>query len=187
LPRPDALLLDSRSPGVSIQVDPTATYHIYGNTADDLRSQIQRCAPGGSSTSSAAYTSETSYNLSWQYSVATSGSSCQLIGAKVGVHIITILPDWQATAAASDGLNGRWQSFLTSLISHEQGHAVLDKAYGAKLVQDLNGLGPLPCSQLATTAKAVVQADVDALNAANNTYDAQTDHGASQGAVLPTY
>ncbi len=184
---PNPLLLDSRQNGLSVQIDPTATYHIYGTTADDLRNQIQHCAPGARSGSLAEFTAKTSYNLSWQYSEIVRGSSCQLIEPKVGVHIQTTLPGWQASSAATPGLYERWQTFLTGLISHEQGHAALDRLYAAKLTTDLGALGPVDCRLLTSAAKTIVQADVAALNQANTQYDQQTGHGTTQGAVLPAY
>jgi len=185
--QPTSLILDSRPPGLSVQIDPLATYRIYGSTADELRDQIKHCAPGASDTALAEFTGETTYNLSWQYSVQVSGDSCRLVNAKVGLHLVTSLPDWPGSSTATAGLTGRWQAFMTGLITHEQGHAALDKIYGAKLVSDLNNLGTIACTALKNDAEAIVQADTTALNQANAQYDAQTDHGNSQGAVLPTY
>jgi predicted secreted Zn-dependent protease len=185
--QPPALILDSRPTGLSVAVEPLATYQIYGNSAGELRSQIQRCAPGASQSTPAEFTGETSYNLSWQYSTLISGSACQLTDVKVGISIVTSLPNWQATTSAAAGLNDRWQAFMTGLITHEQGHTALDKIYAAKLATDLTGRGQVPCNQLKSTVQAIVQADVDALNQANVQYDDQTDHGAAQGANLPIY
>jgi predicted secreted Zn-dependent protease len=185
--QPSALVLDSKPAGLSAQVDPYNLYRVYGNTASDIRNQIEHCGPGTGNGSLADYTGDTSYNLSWQYSTAVIGSSCRIVNAKVGIHIVTTLPDWQAGSGATAGLGDRWQSFMTALETHEQGHTTLDKLYAANLVTSLNNVEPVSCDQLGATAKAVIQAGVNSLNQANDQYDQQTSHGYTQGADLPTY
>jgi len=54
-------------------------------------------------------------------------------------------------------------------------------------VTDLTALPAMACSQLASSANGIIQNDVAALNQANTDYDSQTNHGATQGAVLPTH
>lgn len=183
---PSQLSLADAAAGLHAQTDAPTQYQIYGNTASELRTQIQHCAPGASGSSAAEYTGQTSYNLSWQYAVSVS-TSCSAQDIKVGVHTATALPYWQPTGNATSGLAGRWQAFDASLRTHEQGHAVIDKAYAAKLLDDLNALGPVDCDSLTAAIRTIVNSDVAALNQANDTYDRQTDHGATQGAVLPTY
>lgn len=185
--QPSALVLDSKPAGLSAQVDPYNLYRVYGKTASDIRDQIEHCGPGAGNGSLAEYTGDTSYNLTWQYNTAVTDGGCHIVGAKVGIHIVTTLPDWQAGSDATAGLGGRWQSFMTALETHEQGHATLDKLYAANLVSSLNNLQPVSCDQLASTAKSVIEASVSSLNQANSQYDQQTSHGYTQGADLPTY
>jgi predicted secreted Zn-dependent protease len=183
---PSQLSLDDAPAGLRVQTDAPTQYQIYGDTASELRTQIQHCAPGASGSSLAEYTGQTSYNLSWQYAVSIS-TKCSAQDIKVGVHTATALPYWQPTGNATSGLAERWQAFDASLRTHEQGHAVIDKAYAAKLLDDLNALGPVDCDNLTAAIRTIVDSDVAALNQANDTYDRQTDHGATQGAVLPAY
>lgn len=183
---PSQLSLANAPVELSVQTDAPTQYQIYGNTASELRTQIRHCAPGASSSTGAEYTGQTSYNLSWQYSVSV-GASCSAQNIKVGVHTAIALPYWQPTGNATSGLAGRWQLFATNLGTHEQGHVMIDKQYAAKLLADLNALGPVDCGSLNSAVNDIVNRDVAALNQTNDTYDAQTNHGATQGAVLPTY
>ena len=179
------LVLDSTSTGLRIQNDPATYYQIYGNTASDLHTQISQCAPGANGKSIAEYTGETSYSLTWQYSIAVTDTGCSLTDTQVGLHITTALPFWQSTATATPGLDSHWQQFTQALTIHEHGHAQLDANYAGLLLQQLNGLGNLDCGSAADTVQSTVNSVVQALNSANNTYDNQTNHGATQGAVLP--
>lgn len=181
-----ALDLSQDPAGLTVQADPVTQYRIYGNTAGQLRTQIEQCAPNTSGSSSAEYTADTSYAMSWQYTVVTS-DTCRLGSVKVGVHIMTTMPLWQPTASAAAGLGNRWNIFVQNLAAHEAGHAALDKQYAARIADDLNALPAMDCSLVASSVKRVVNNDIVALNQANDTYDATTNHGATQGAVLPTH
>jgi predicted secreted Zn-dependent protease len=180
-------MLNSTSTGLRIQNDSPTYYQIYGNTASDLHTQIAQCAPGANATSSAEYTGETNYNLTWQYSVAVTDTGCSLRNVQVGLHISTALPLWQPTSAVTTGLTDRWQQFIQALATHEHGHAQLDANYAGLLEQQLETLGNLDCNSVTDTIQSTVNTIVQALNNANNTYDQQTNHGAAQGAILPNY
>lgn len=185
---PSQLNLDSAAAGLTVRADAPTTYQIYGNIASELRSQIQQCAPGAHDSSSAEFTAQTSYNLAWQYDTLTNGDgNCNIGNVKVGVHTAMALPLWQPNGNASTGLSDRWQRFTTSLQTHEQGHATLDTAYAAQLVTNLNAIGSQSCTSIANAVANTVNSSVAALNAANDAYDASTNHGATQGAVLPSY
>lgn len=184
---PSSLSLDNAAAGLTLQNDPTTYYQIYGNTATNLRSQIQACAPGANGSASAEFTGQTAYTLSWQYSVIHNGSSCTLASVKVGMHTAIAMPYWQATGSAAAGLNTRWQSFVSGLAVHEQGHVSLNNLYAGKLLSSLQNLGPTDCGSVAGAVQSLANGTNNALNQANDAYDAQTNHGASQGAVVPSY
>ena len=176
---PAAVNLTTANPGLTTITDQPETYTIYGNTMNDIRSQIMRCAPGANGNVSAEFTAQTAYNLVWNYSMVTT-DSCHLTDVRVGLRIKMSLPNWQAGTSVTPGLTTRWQTFITNLLTHENGHAALDTQYAEKMVNDLNGAD---CSN----AKNITDTDVAALNAANDAYDATTNHGATQGAILPSY
>lgn len=181
---PAFLDLSNAPTGLTTQVDPIASYQIYGNTADQLRTQIQQCAPGASGAGGAEYTGETTYVMNWQYT-AVGSTTCTVTNVKVGLHITTALPLWQPIRSATNGLDSRWQSFMNALTAHETGHATLDKQYAAVILQNLNALPAMECAQVDANVKRVVHNEVVLLNQANDTYDATTNHGATQGAILP--
>jgi len=185
--QPSQLELSGATNGLTTRTDAATYYQIYGYTADQLRNQIQHCAPGAGNGSLAEFTGETNYSLDWSYNYTTlANDSCSLGNIKVGIHTAMALPAWQ-TNTTTPGLADRWTQFSSALASHEQGHVAIDKLYAAKLVTDLTALPAMACSQLASSANGIIQNDVAALNQANTDYDSQTNHGATQGAVLPTH
>jgi predicted secreted Zn-dependent protease len=180
---PSGIDLTTATNGLTIQLDQVSRYQIYGATADQLRSEVQVCAPGAKGNGGAEFAGETSYTMSWQYDTYV-GNSCMIADVKVGMRIGTALPLWQPTRSAVPGLGERWDKFMSSLTTHEAGHASIDKRYAAQLVTDLSSLPPMDCNNVSSIVKSVVNADMMLLNQANDSYDASTDHGASQGAIL---
>lgn len=181
---PDELGLDGRPMGLSTAQAPTAFYTIHGVTATDIRNQIIRCAPReGDST--AKFTGETSYRLNWQYNITSDGSKCYLSDVRVGLNTQINMPDWQTDPAASARLRSEWQRFTTALMSHEQGHISLDRLYAASFTADLEQLRTSDCAAMNAAVQSLVARDTAKLNNANTAYDAHTNHGATQGAVLP--
>ena len=183
---PSQLNLEYAADGLITQNDAPVHYEIFGNTADMLRSQIRSCGPGATGPANAEFTGQTDYNLDWQYTTAQSGSACTANDVKVGLHTAIALPVWQPTTTAASGLAQRWRNFDAGLLTHEQGHITIDKAYAAKLATDLDNLGSIPCNQMNGRVNALVNTDTALLDQANDSYDTATSHGATQGAVLPT-
>lgn len=184
---PSALSLDNAPAGLSTQTDQPTEYQIYGNTANQLRDQLTQCGPGTTGSAGAEFTGQTDYNLNWQYDTTASANVCTLDNVKVGLHTSVALPFWQPTDNATNGLAGRWQTFSNGLRTHEEGHVAIDTSYATKLLSDLNALGPIPCDQVTAAVHAVTSADSAALNSANDAYDTSTNHGATQGAILPDW
>lgn len=184
---PSPLSLDNAPTGLSQQNDLPSYYRIYGNTADQIHSQLKNCGPGAAGGTDAEFTGQTDYNLDWQYDMTEYNNVCTLTNIKVGLHTSIAIPYWQPTSSVTTGLSGRWQRFASGLQTHEEGHVSIDKAYAARLVSDLSNLSSMPCDQVASTVHTIASADTAALDYANNDYDVRTNHGATQGAVLPEY
>ncbi len=169
--------------GVSIQTDTPGTYSVYGLSVAAISRQMAACTPV--SEDGSRFAANTGYALSSYYTYGVAGdSSCKVISATVTAHINQVFPAWQRTAGASDALAIRWNTFITNLRTHEQGHVDLDKQYAQQLYDDLLNLPAQDCSTIKQAADTVVARDYAAVNKANNDYDAQTKHGTTQGAVL---
>lgn len=181
---PSQLSLASAPAGLHQVIEPTHWYRIYGYTPAEVEQQTAHCAPA--SGGDAGFAGETDYRLNWYYNYADNGSgACTLSNLKVGLHVQVALPLWQASSHDATGLASAWQRFISGLNTHEQGHVSLDQHYAATLLQDLQALPPSNCATIEQTVNATANRDVAALNSANDAYDARTNHGASQGAIMP--
>lgn len=179
---PAPIDLSDKPAGLSAIVDAPSYYQVYGSTVSDVRSMIAACPlrqPIGN------YQATTSYRLGWQYSVVVVGDgTCRLSNVQVGLHVNQYLPYFSPTASTPSALATHWNSFATSLKTHEDGHVAIDSRYANTLTNALQNLGALDCNSINSQAKLTINGYLAALNAANDLYDAQTNHGATQGAVL---
>lgn len=182
---PGPIQLSNAPDGLTKQIDTPQYYQIYGNDAATLRKQIRQCAPKSES-GTTEFAAITSYQLTWQYNLMnTDNGLCKVGHAKVGIHVSQVLPLWQPSTEAQAGLAPKWQAFMGSLTTHENGHRDYDVQYAQMLLDDLIALPATPCAQLAQTVKHLTDSDVATLNQANDNYDSNTNHGATQGAILP--
>ncbi|TAH35852.1 DUF922 domain-containing protein [Candidatus Saccharibacteria bacterium] len=183
---PGALDLIGTS-GLTETVEPTQTYSIYGVNGAELRQQIQACAPRERSGDAVAeFTAQTGYYLSWQYDYAMRGDGlCTVANPRVGLHVAMILPDWQPSTDADRSLVTKWRTFIENLTVHENGHVNLDREYARQMFADLQSFPASSCDTIQQSVNAIMQNNIVRLNIANDQYDAATNHGATQGAVIP--
>jgi|GEM_PF-6045497 len=182
---PAAINLATSSSGLTQVVDPIHYYQIYGYTVTQARQQISQCAPRLSSNGE-DFTGYTSYRLSWSYDYGSNGAGqCVLSNVKLGMRIGEVLPALQPSNYADTTFTAKWSNFVAALNTHEQGHVALDEQYAAKIMGELQNFQPADCAGIDQTATNLIRSEVVALDHANDTYDTQTSHGATQGAVLP--
>lgn len=182
---PSAVPLSDGSTGLTQQIDQPSSYQIFGRTSDTLRSQIRQCAPLSAGDDS-RYAAETTYNLTWRYQYINVGNDqCQVANASVGIHVSQILPVWRPDSKTSPKLVAAWNTFATALNTHENGHVGLDLQYAQNLLNDLRSLPATPCSQIQEAVRHLTDSDSAMLAQANDNYDSTTNHGATQGAILP--
>ena len=112
------------------------------------------------------------------------------------INTTIYLPRWtDGYNSTCDKVKAEWDRFLTTLTTHEQGHdQVSENALSsANPLTTISGVGS-GCDQvtavanaqavLATQYNAECQRLSNAISAANTQYDADTDHGLTQGARL---
>jgi predicted secreted Zn-dependent protease len=176
--------LTSAAPGLTQIVDATHNYQVYGYTNTQIREQINQCAPRLSGNDD--FTGYTTYRLSWQYNFTIdTNNNCVISNPKIGIHISEVLPSWSASQYATAGLSAKWSSFIGALDTHEHGHIALDQQHAAQILASLQSMPATDCGSVTAAANAIINSGVAALDQANAAYDSSTNHGATQGAILP--
>jgi len=182
---PGMLALNTFNSGLSEVTEPTNYYQIYGNTTTDIAQQLTKCAPKIASEDNQDFVGYSSYAINWQYTyLPQADGRCAIQDVKIGLHLGGVRPTWQQGPSTSAAVAANWQRFITALNTHEDGHIALDRQYAAQLLADLKQQPPTTCASIGSVLDSVIQHDLVALAQANDNYDAQTHHGATQGAVL---
>jgi predicted secreted Zn-dependent protease len=181
-PLPTAPSITAAQPGLHETPVATTAYTVYGNSLEQIKAQIGRCSPVLDN--SGRYSANTSYSINWMYAFRLDENNlCSVTNVRVGLAITQQYPHWQPTQT-NPALTNTWNSFMNSLASHENHHAELDRAYATTLLQQLQNFPATDCSNIADAVNAKARGVIANLDAANQDFDHQTQHGATQGAVL---
>ncbi len=184
IPVPTPAVLTAAVSGLQQQIEAPQYYQVYGYTAADVQRQLFNCSPF--SDKDGKFAASTNYSINWRVSyVGDEQGQCKISSAVVGVHVAQIMPHWNDSSYAMPGYAGRWQTFVNNLQTHEDGHRDLYLAYAAQLLQDLQALPTNNCENFMSYANSRANADLSQLRQADEAYDQRTNHGASQGAVIP--
>jgi predicted secreted Zn-dependent protease len=159
-----------------------ASYPVLGASLEELARAMAMLAPRRAGTRFTAYTD---WTISWRYrGVAAKGG---FVVAEVEVYAVATvtLPRWRPLRSVAPAIVARWECFVDALRRHEAGHLAIvartEDAVRAAIVDvgvqaDLEGL-----------AQAVDAAAREAVRRAreeDRAYDAETRHGAAQGAAF---
>lgn len=149
------------------------SYVVTGNTANQIRQSINQ-------NRDTEYDANTSWYVSWQF------ADCAGNGLVVTVDVTYDFPEWKPSATAAPELVASWQTYQDALFCHEYGHAEhgLDCAndvYTALAAIDAGG----DCGKQQAEADATFSAILAEYNQLDLQYDADTQHGATMGAIFP--
>ena len=176
---PENPALDTFPPGVVGSTDVTY-YDIHGRTAAELVAEMRRAGP---KTSEGSFLGETQSPVRWTWQTRSSGESCQLSSIKVVVNSQITLPRWAPPADTEPGLFAQWNTFLADLATHEIGHKDIS-ARGAKAILGRLHAINTSCASLNEEIRRRTDGIMTATRQEQVAYDADTRHGATQGAVF---
>jgi len=96
-----------------------------------------------------------------------------------------IYPRWVAPPSPSAVLVLQWNAYVAALQTHESAHELkaidaTNDAYAA-----INALGVVSCGDFNAAAQAAIDATTARAKQADVSYEATTNHGATQGAHFP--
>ena len=170
--------------GVPLRLARSALYYDFGgDNPDDMRRQIDDAKPDVGSGRWDAYTR---WQVYWTFQRSQQGEQCQVTSAHVELNLTFMLPRWTPATEPTPELKAHWRRYMTSLITHEEGHANHGVACAREISAALiHAAGAPDCATLDSTLNAEAHRVVDKFGAEDVEYDYATQHGASQGAVFP--
>jgi predicted secreted Zn-dependent protease len=148
-------------------------YSVSGQTAAEIRRSINQ-------TRGMDYDALTNWYISWQF------GDCEGNGLAITLDITYRYPEWEPPASASAALVTSWETYMDALFCHEYGHAkngidAANAAYDALSAIDAGG----DCDAQQTRAEAAFDVVLTTYQERDLQYDADTQHGATMGAVFP--
>lgn len=114
------------------------------------------------------------------------GESCYLLAPKVVLNVEVVLPQLQPRYPATPSELERWVGWYDALRAHEQAHIdLLDKGF-SPLVKALRfPVFRMSCSELRAHVAGLVEDYAVVVKRMNDRYDAETQHGLSEGVIFP--
>ncbi|MGD8602946.1 MAG: DUF922 domain-containing protein [Anaerolineales bacterium] len=162
----------------------TREYRIRGSTAEDLRQAMDNKGPLDDL--GRPWDAVTHWYISWSYPYSEEGGRCALDPLDVRVEIVRILPNWDPPASASNELIVRWNNYLAALEEHEAYHQELGLEAAQEVWLALSAMEAYPdCQSLEQAADTTALSVLNRYRRMEDSYDEETSHGASQGAVFP--
>jgi predicted secreted Zn-dependent protease len=134
-------------------------------------------APGG-------HTGHTDWFLSYQYTSRSAGGACQVDRLSTKLEVKIRMPRWNPPAGADPALVGRWDRYASALLGHEYGHANTGSDFERNFSRAAATVAVQNCGELDRALRAQFDSLLKQANAQDIAYDAQTGHGATQGAVF---
>lgn len=151
-----------------------AFYEVGGRDEDAIRASLNAHRPVDPN-DGAAVDGRTRWQVSWK--LRSDSEGCRAVEPPTFSATVT-LPKLADESTVPSAVRAHWERYLASLRTHEAGHA--------RYVYE--HLGAVQSALLAKTcgeANAAGQAALKVVSAHDATYDRETKHGLTQGAVFP--
>jgi len=173
--------LAAAEPAVNISYD---NYDIEGRTADELRQQMN--IHGVVWTNGSIYDAYTGWNVKWNYWYRLAKAGCSISSVDTTLNVEFRLPRWTNYSEGPPALKRKWEAYTRSLRQHEDGHKKIGLTAAAEIQRSITELQPAAtCDELAATADELGRRILSKYAEKEKEYDAQTNFGATQGAVFP--
>ena len=150
-------------------------YKIEGNSATDLRTQMNSLGP--TDAQGAHADAFTDWYVSWGWP-GYGTAQCDLTQVRLSYAITVTFPSWQIPAQVEPELVDHWRGYTLRLALHEKGHV-------DNVVKNQRSLRQAIEQATCDTAEAAARQTLDHLRDFDANYDKKTKHGATQGATFP--
>jgi predicted secreted Zn-dependent protease len=170
--------------------DPVVTqtfdyYDVDGATAQDIRADLNRRGPLDG-TEHRRFDAVTHWYVRWRYTYKTRAGDCEIAAVSTKVDVTYAFPRLRPESSAPAVLREAFAGYLEKLLVHEKGHAKIGIDIASRIEEGIRRLPPAPtCTSLEDTANDLGHSLIKEANRLQVDYDAQTQHGKTQGARFP--
>lgn len=178
------LVPEAIPPAVTPQVTEKYEYYdIMGQTETDLRRQMSQ--NGIKWDDGKTYDALTTWNVKWNYGYDSAATGCVAQSFNATVDITFRYPRWIRGNDLVEPLATKWDTYMSNLILHENGHRDMAVQQTADFVRAVSELAAQSCAELDRQIESLGRDSMAKLNSDERDYDATTIHGTTQGAVFP--
>lgn len=160
----------------------TVYYDIAGLSRTDLAAALREHGP---EVHGRQFFGLTEWEMSAGYRPVEDGSRCAIDDLTIEVSVTTHLPRWSRAVAAPSSLRRAWDRFVAALDQHERGHRVLAEDAAETVRHRLLAISAPTCDRLDGVARREMTTVMQEYERRQLAYDAETEHGRTQGAVWP--
>lgn len=157
-------------------------YRVRGTSAGEL---LQSLRTEGPHLDGGVFFGLTVAESEYRFRYRPGAGRCETVDARVSVQISVTLPAWSPPVEAPAALRTQWSQFERSLQVHENGHRDLAVAGAHRLHNAVQGVRAPTCDEAAGRAAQLAERVQIETEARHRQYDADTEHGATQGATWP--
>lgn len=151
-------------------------YDVAGADGGALLSSLAQRGPKG-------FHGLTDWEFRYDYRVApTPEGTCRVTGVRTAVTGRILLPRWVDEPKAPTALRQAWATYMDALMKHEEGHMATGQSLTRALQSDIGAATGPDCKTLRTDVERLAQGLINDHQARDQRYDADTQHGATQGA-----
>ena len=172
-----------------VGADGKVTYSDHGCASGAKRSAVSGSAsdegvqwvyydvptPGG-------HIGHTDWRLSYAYHSRSAPGRCAVDSLTTKLELKVRMPRWTPGAGASGDLQSRWGRYVAALRTHELGHVQTGRDLESRFRRAAAGLSAPDCGSLDASLRSTFATLLKQANQRDLDYDAQTRHGATQGA-----
>ena len=159
------------------------TYEVPGEGAEAIAKNLNALRVSAGHEDFAA---QTKWDLRWSMRYKQDASSCRLAAVTIEYYAVVTLPSWVSEEALAPADLDRWYTFGDALESHEMAHVQFGIAQAEALRQALLAMDVQPdCRAIAAEISRVGESAKQSIRHADESFDAETKHGALAGATFP--
>jgi predicted secreted Zn-dependent protease len=188
---PAAILLSGNAAALEKCVggDGKVTYSDHGCAAGAKRSAVAGApsddgvqwvyydvpSPGG-------HQGHTDWYLAYTFRPRSTAGGCAVDSVTTKLDLKVRMPRWTPGAAASADLQSRWGRYVSALRTHELGHVQNGRDFESAFRRTAAAASAPDCGALDAALRSTFDTMLKQANRRDVDYDAQTRHGATQGA-----
>ena len=157
-------------------------YAVEGSDASSIRESLDR---GAQQLEGRRGWGATHWDIRWRAQWASTGPLCRVTEVDVQLRIEVVLPRWEPSRGAGEGLARDWQALVAALSRHEAGHVDIASAAARAVRAAISRVTARTCDGMDARTRAEGERVVRDYTEQQRLYDERTELGAAQGVAWP--